>query len=195
MRTALAIFCFFSTFALEASERLPIKGSDSPNGSYRLFIQGPSSIDDSPLLELVDTRTNAVRSTLPLSSYAVFPFIADSDNTVFLWSPDSKHLAVMIRSTKRTWQTSVYSVDPQLKQTLLPEITAFALKSMNQNKIFRHFRETPVRWLDGNRLSLLLEGDCGAPPDVLSYRGEVVISLDSKAISTTKPFVTEKEDG
>jgi hypothetical protein len=74
-------------------------------------------------------------------------------------------------------------------------LVAFALKSMNRNKIFRHFRETPVRWLDGNRLSLLLEGDCGVPPDVLSYRGEVVISLNSKAISTTRPFVTEKEDG
>jgi hypothetical protein len=193
MRAALAIFCIFSTIALEASERLPIKGSDSPNGSYRLFIQGPSSIDESPLLELVDTKTNVVRSTLPLSSYAIFPFIADSDNTIFLWSPDSKHLAVMIRGTKRTWRTSVYSVEPRFHHILVPDVTAYALKSINKKDIFRHFRETPVRWLDGNRLVLLLEGDCGVPPDVLSYRGEVVVSLDSRTISGTKHFVTEKE--
>lgn len=163
----------------------------SPNGKLCLAMTGSGS---EAHLEISDAKTKSVIGSIDVSSYAVFPFVANPDNTVCLWAPDSTHFILMVRSTKRTWDVSIYSVQPRVRKLPIPDLTAFALAALHEESNFRWSRETPLQWHDATHVILRLEGDCGTPPNVLLYSGEVSVCIDGK-VTLKAPFKTEKEEG
>ena len=195
MRLFLVLLLTLSPLVLQATDALPVSGGESPNGVYRLVLRDSGSVDAQTTIELINVKSNTTSATLVISSYSVFPFLADSSITVCTWSPDSKHFALMTRDSKRTYTTSVYSVGKQLKKITLPNPTGYVLKTQHKTEIFRFLRETPIRWSDSDHVILKMEGDCGSSPEVLLYDGEVSISISSGKISVLKRIITKKEEG
>ena len=168
----------------------------SPNGKLCLVMVGSSESEQHPgQLELRKTGSNPAIGSLDVDSYALFPSVAAPDQTACFWAPDSKHFALMVRDSKRTWSVGIYEANGSMRKLPIPNLTEFALKTLGQNSTFRWSREMPLRWSDATHIQIKLSGDYGTAPDVKEYSGEISISIMDGKITLKEPFKTEKEEG
>jgi hypothetical protein len=190
----LVPICLMLCTIVGAAEK-PLVGGDSPDAKFRIVAAQGEGDESTCRIEVRSVGDERSVGSFPLSAYARFPASVEAGNALCVWSPDSKHFALMTRTTKRTWQLKVLAVDHGVSEVKVPDLTGYALKTLKQDSIFRWCRETPMEWIDPSHLRVKVAGDCGVAPDVKSYSGEVSVSIPDGKIVETAPFATKKEEG
>lgn len=197
-RTAFLIIAvaFFRLIAASAAESTEVPNSISPDGRFTART-GPSTdvADGRDYLLLYQKGPGIVFARLPIGGYASYPQDADPANLQILWSPDSKHFALMIRTSKRTWRLKLFAVGRGVSEVKIPDLTDYALKNLKKDSIYRWCREAPIEWIDPGRLRVRVTGDCGSAPDVKHYSGEVSLSISDGRIVQTVPLTAQNEEG
>ena len=184
-----------SLLPLFASEPT-IQDGRSPNGVFGLRQTAQGPVDAPTSLEFFNVKSQKAITFFRFGGYAAYAMAADPMNLKCLWSPDSKHFALMQRTTKTTWQTSVYSVsDSTCSRMDTPDFTKFVLTSLDQKNVFRFLRETPVKWTADDRLEVEVAGDYGSAQQVLQYAGTAVFDLTSGKVTLPTPAKTKPEEG
>ena len=190
---AAAFLCIIGASAAESTE---VPNSISTDGRFTARTEPSTDVADGrDYLLLYQKESGTIFARLPIGGYASYPQDAEPANLQILWSPDSKHFALMIRVTKRTWQLKLFAVDKGVSEVKIPDLTDYALKSLKKDSIFRWCRETPIEWVDPRRLRVKVTGDCGSTPDVKRYSGEVSLSILDGTIVQTVPLTTQNEEG
>ncbi len=188
------------THAVDRQEPIEIEKGRSPDGQYLVRVTPPGEAKDFVCVEVIHVSTKVVVGWLPeVSGYARFPELAQKENTVVLWSPDSKHVAIMGRTTKRTWNLSVYAVGgKEIKLVPLPSATEEALKLQNATEIDRVLSERPVKWLDANKLLVLASGDFrdseGGENIAMQYEVHVTYSISERKVAEVSLLKSERKD-
>ncbi|MEK7951809.1 hypothetical protein [Luteolibacter soli] len=191
-----AVFVFLLCPAALAGNSKEVPDSDSPGGDYAARVEPPANeIDDVDHLSIYRKATGEVIARVALGGYARYPMAADSMNLRLLWSPDSKHLAVMGRTTKRSWEVSVYAIGKGATKVKLPSATEKALKLLSAKEIDRVSRETPVKWLDNDRLLLRAAGDTTVGGELIWYEVDVTFSMKGGKITGAKLIEKRSREG
>jgi hypothetical protein len=197
-RTSLLVLTVASLGSIVASatESTEVPNSVSPDGRFTARTEPSTDVADGrDYLLLYQKEPGTVFARLPIGGYASYPQDAEPANLQILWSPDSKRFALMIRTTKRTWELKLFAVDRGVSEVKIPDLTQYALKDLKKDSIFRWCRETPIEWIDPGRLRVQITGDCGSDPDVKRYSGEVSLSILDGKIVQTVPLTTQNEEG
>jgi hypothetical protein len=171
--------------------------STSPDGVHAARTEPSTDVSDGrDYLSLYRKKTGEIAGRLPIGGYARYPMDADPDNLRLLWSPDSKHFALMIRGTKRSWTTTVYAIGPKgIQKVKLPSPTAKALEVVSGSKIDRASRETPSKWMDNDTLVLRASGDTMINGKLIWFEVDLTCSLKSGKITKAKIVETKRDEG
>jgi hypothetical protein len=175
-----------------AAEFTEVPNSVSPDGHYAARTEPSTDIADGrDYLILYRKEGGDVFVRLPIGGYARYPQDADPANLLILWAPESKHFALMVRGTKRSWTTTIYAMDSKrVRKVKLPSPTAEALELVSASEINRASREAPTKWIDNDHLLLRASGDTTVDGKVMSYEVDLTYSLkigkvtESKVVST-----------
>ncbi|MBB5353251.1 hypothetical protein HNR46_003506 [Haloferula luteola] len=195
-RTSLLVLAvaFLGVIGASAAESTEVPNSISPDGRFTARTEPSDDVADGrDDLLLYQKEPDAVFARLPIAGYASYPQDAEPANLPILWSPGSKHFALMISTTKRTSQLKLFSVDQGVSEVKTPDLTDYALKNLRKDSIFRWCRETPIEWIDPRRLRVKVTGDCSSAPDVKRYSGEVSLSILDGEIVQTVLLTTHNE--
>ncbi len=153
-------------------------------------------LGDSSKIALVASHTGKVLGSVILGGYAWYPQDAEPMNLSMLWSPTSSHLALMVRNTKRTWETRLYAASRKgLLAIELPSATKSALNLLGEKEIFRCCREQPAKWIAEDSLVVRASGDTRLKGNVIWYEVDVTYSVTKRSISNTKLISTEPHEG
>jgi hypothetical protein len=180
-----------------AADFTEVPDSTSPDGVLAARTEPSKDVSDGQnYLSLYRKKTGEVADRLPLGGYAAYPMDADPVNLRLLWAPDSKHFALMLRGTKRSWTTTVYAIGPKgLKEVKLPDLTAKALKVVSGSEIDRVSRETPSKWIDSNTLLLRASGNTTVDGKSIWFEVDLTCSLKTGKITEAKVVETRSYEG
>lgn len=191
--TALIAVC---PTAVPGAETTAVPNSTSPDGTYLLRVVAPIEKGDPSSLSLITAHGGTSIGAMVLGSYAAYPLNAESANLGLLWSNDSKHFALMVRGTKRSWTTSIHAgTDRELNRLAVPSATSMALAIVGGSEIFRFCRETPQKWLDADHLVVRASGDAEVDKHVIWYEVEITYSISRKQITDSKLISIKPHEG
>lgn len=192
-----AILVTLAMTSSACAETTPVPQSTSPDGAFRLEVVAPIERYEPSVLSLVDARTNKTLSATVLGGYATYPLDADPMNLGLLWSPDSQHFILMVRDTKRSWTSRIYSVAERKMICIeLPSATAKALVEVKSSDgIFRACRETPLKWLDADHPMVRASGDTELKKHVIWYEVDITYTISEKKITESKLITTKPHEG
>lgn len=192
-----AILVTLATTTSAGAETTPVPQSTSPDGTFRLEVVAPTERYEASTLSLVDARTNKPLGATILGGYATYPLDSDPMNLGLLWSPDSKHFVLMVRDTKRSWTSRIYSVAERKMTCIeLPSATTKALAEVKSSEgTFRACRETPLKWLDADHLIVRASGDTELKKHVIWYEVDITYSISEGKITESKLITTKPHEG
>jgi len=186
---ALTVLLTGSVLA-ENSADLP--DSQSPDGRFALRLRPAPDDQEVEVIEVFGKEGGKVAGTTPSGGYGIFPAAADKANTSVLWSPDSKTLALAMRTTKRSWEIKVFKITATaITEVALPSPTDRAFELLGAKEAGRVVRQEPLRWIDADTLVVLAKGDFEAT----YYEVEVTYELGSRKITEAKVIVTRPYEG
>ena len=193
------IFGFLAIFSIIGSESIIIPESTSPNGKYVFRRLNDDHRSQSENLQLIDPSTKVVKTSIENDGYCVFPYNTQKEYLTIIWSPDSKHVAVTYRDTKRSWETLIYALkNEKLIEIKTQDLTRYVFDQIKAKDEFRWTRHEAVRWINNDSLILHLEGDAifaDEKTPVSTYNTDVIFSVSSKTIRVFTPISTKPEDG
>ena len=196
------IQCLAATFiaicpvAVSGAEATTVSNSTSPDGVNHFQIVAPIEKGGASSLVLVPAQGGEPVGSMVLGSYAAYPLVADPANLGILWAGDSKHFAMMVRGTKRSWTARIHSAeDRELKSVAVPSATTKALAILGASKTHRVCRETPRKWLDADHLVVRASGDAEVDKHVIWYEVEITYSISTKTITESKLISNVPHDG
>jgi len=133
---------------------------------------------------------------IPIGSYADYPYNLKPESLAVSWSPSSTYLALTVRNSKRTWQTTLYRASPSgLKAINLPSATELVLKDLGSSSIFRWCREMPVTWLNQDLMVIHASGDAELKGKVVMYEAEATYSVSRQKLVSIKLVSVKPEEG
>lgn len=194
---SLSLVCYWFASGLVCAETTTVLNGVSPNKRWELKVEGSSHAFGNPSrLILLSISNGQVASSVELGGYASFPRSAEPVNLSVLWSATSKHLAVSIRDTKRSWSASLYSVSQNaLKLIDLPSATEQAYLLIGAKECFRCVREEPSKWTDGDTLIIRARGDTTIKDKVMWYEVDVTYKVSTRKVISTKLVSLEPHEG
>ncbi len=199
----MMLLCVAMPHAVEGQDavakEIEIEKGRSPDGRYLLRVMPPDAVRDYVCLEVVHVSTKVVVGRLPEVMSDTDPAAAARpENTYVLWSPDSKHVAIMQRSTRRTSEVRVYAVTAGgMTLVALPSATDAALELMGVATMHRFVSQKPVKWQDADTLLVLAGGDAlGSETDAkpVQYVVHVTYQIAEREVSDVA-LVEERREG
>ncbi len=188
----LAISLAFIVVSMVASkvvgETVAVENSRSPDGKLSLRLRGQQDgvqLDQAwySKIEIVKESDGKVLAVFDYPGSVKYPYNAKPENLGVLWSPSSEQIALMVRTTKRSWQTLVVALDGnKLKPTTLPSGIKRALNVLGVKKGYRVVRERPTKWIDENTLVVQVTGDAMIGGKVRYYHVDLVYEMSKNAI-------------
>jgi hypothetical protein len=180
-------------------ETIDLANGRSPNGSFSVRIKPPAGPDAQSFLEVVEVATKKVVGSTDTGGYAHFPAVAEAASTAVLWSPDSKHLALMTRGTKRSTSLRLYRVMATgLTEVILPSPTDRAFQLLKAKESYRGVFQRPREWRDHDTLVVRASGDVEDPKGTkipIWYEVEVTFNIQGKKITDAKVIETKPNEG
>ena len=121
--------------ATYGSEAIEAANSISPDGFLAARVEAGTDFNH---LCFYQKASGTVLARLRMGSYARYPMAADPSNLQVLWSPDSMHFALMIRSTKNSWTMTAHAVENNgVREIPLLGATAKALEMVSASETYR----------------------------------------------------------
>ncbi|MBN8420095.1 MAG: hypothetical protein J0L73_14350 [Verrucomicrobia bacterium] len=199
MRSAIPSILLLLSSLAWAAEPVMLENGKSPDGKYFTRIQPPVEPGTVISMEVCKVKDGAVVGRTAAGGYAPFPLVADEVNTAVLWSPDSKHLALMTRGTKRTWELSLFQItDTGMAEIILPDATERALQVVKSTATNRSLHQRPLRWADNCTLTVRASGDAVNPDGSsipLWYEVDVTYDIVQKKVSASKLIEVKPNEG
>ena len=197
-RDAFIVVLFLASGFLRAAEApfVEVPQSIAPSGLLAARTEPPNeTLDGRDSLCLYRPKAGEVFARIPLGGYASYPLDADPMNLTLLWSPNSRHLAITLRDSKRTWTTTVYALDAKRLRALdLPSATVKALRLLSGSENFRVSHETPTKWIDDDQLLLRASGDTTIQKRVIWYEVDLTYSISKRVITRAKVVGTQPRE-
>lgn len=187
------------SIATGAEKPIDLPDGQSPDGVYAVRVQPPDVEGAMTSLEVVTVATSVVVATMDAGGYAAFPAVADVHSTAVLWSPDSRHVAVMTRGTKRSTEVRLFRVAASgVTEIPLPSATDRAFHLLKATQPYRCVFQRPTTWRDNNTLVIRASGDVrnaageGLP---VWYEADVCYDIQKREISDAKIVETKPKEG
>lgn len=164
MRLSILLITTAVLSSVWAREPVDLANGHSPDGRYSVRIKPPADPLALADLEVVNVATKEVVGSTDTGGYADFPAVAEEKSTAVLWSPDSKHLALMTRGTKRSTSLRVYQVAfTGLTEITLPSATDRAFELLKAKESYRCVFQRALKWSDDDTLVVRASGDIESP--------------------------------
>ena len=199
MRFAILLVTTASLSSVWAREPVDLANGRSPNGSLSVRVSPSADPDALASLEVVNTATNEVLGSTDTGGYAHFPAVAEHASTAVLWSPDSKHLALMTRGTKRSTSLRLYQVTSTgLTEIPLPSPPDRAFELLKAKESYRCVFQRPLRWSDNDTLVVRANGDIENPAGTkipIWYEVDVTFNIQEKKITNAQVIETKPQEG
>ncbi len=182
-----------------AREPIDLANSHSPNGTFSIRITPSEDPDVLATLEVVNVATKELVGSTDTGGYAHFPAVAENASTAVLWSPDSKHLAVMTRGTKRSTSLRLFEVAfTGLTEIPLPSSTARAFELLKAKESYRCVFQRPLEWSNDTTLVVRASGDIEDLTGTkipIWYEVDVTFNIQEKKITSAKIIETKPKEG
>lgn len=199
MRAALTLATIALVASVSASDTLDLADGKSPDGSFSVRVRAPMESGEMAQLEVLSVAAKTVVGTTDTGGYAHYPAVAEAASTSVLWSPDSKHLAVMTRGTKRSTELRLYRVTASgLAEILLPSSKDRAFQLLKAREAYRCVFQRPKKWIDNDTLIVLASGDiANSMGDKIPiwYEVEVTFNVPAKKITDAKIITKKPKEG
>ena len=199
MRTAIILSIVALQSSAWATEALDFANGRSPDGSFSVRVRPPTDAGAIPSLEVISVTTNTVIGTTHTGGYAHYPSVAEDASTAVLWSPDSKHLALMTRGTKRSTELRLYRVEASgLTEITLPSPTDRAFQLLKATVSYRCTFQRPKMWIDNETLTVRASGDIKNPSGSgvpIWYEVDITFNIHDKKITDAKVITTKPKEG
>ena len=199
MRPAIIFAVLVLQSSVGAAEQLDLSKGRSPDGNYTVRIRQPQDAAAMPTLEVVSVTSNRVIGSTDTGSYAHYPSVAEDTSTSVLWSPDSRHLALMTRGTKRSTELRLYRVAASgLTEIPLPSPTDRAFQLLKATESYRCVFQRPQKWIDNETLTVHASGDIKNPAGdgfPIWYEVDVTFNIRDKKITDAKVITTKPKEG
>jgi len=199
MRAAIILSIVALASCAWATEALDLANGRSPDGSLSVRVRPPTDAGALPSLEVISVTTNTVIGSTHTGGYAHYPSVAEDTSTAVLWSPDSKHLALMTRGTKRSTELRLYRVAASgLTEIPLPSPTDRAFQLLKATESYRCVFQRPQKWIDNRTLTVRASGDIKDPAGGVVpvwYEVDVTINIQDKKITVAKVITTNPKEG
>ncbi len=193
------LLCLAFSCATGAEKAIDLPQGRSPDGKYRVRVQPPSEEGAMIALEMVEAETLKIVATVDAGGYAAFPAVADANSTAVLWSPDSRHLAVMTRGTKRSTEVRLFLVVASgLTDVPLPSATDRAFQLLKATESYRCVFQRPAKWVDNDSLIVRASGDVLNPGGTgfpVWYEADIRYDVLKKEISDARIVETKSKEG
>ena len=198
-RDAFIVVLFLTLGVLRAAEApfAEVPRSIAPSGLLAARTEPPNeALDGRDSICFYRPKSGEVFARIPLGGYASYPLDADPMNLTLLWSPNSRHLAITVRGSKRSWTMTIYAFRAKgLRALDLPSATAKALRLLSGSENFRVSHETPTKWIDDDRLLLRASGDTTIQKKVIWYEVDLTYSISKRVITRAKIIGTQPREG
>jgi hypothetical protein len=182
-----------------AREPVDLANGHSPNGSFSVRIKSPADPNALASLEVVNLATKEVVGSTDAGGYAHFPAVAEDTSTAVLWSPDSRHLALMTRGTKRSTSLRLYQVaSTGLTEIPLPSSTDRAFELLKAKESYRCVFQRPLKWIDNATLVVRASGDIENSIGTkipIWYEADVIYNIQDKKITGAKIIEKKPKEG
>lgn len=182
-----------------AREPIELANGHSHNGSFSVRIKSSEDPEILASLEVVEEATNRVVGSTDTGGYAHFPAVAEDTSTAVLWSPDSMHLALMTRGTKRSTSLRLYRVNSTgLTEIVLPSSTDRAFELLKAKESYRCIFQRPLKWSDNDTLLVRASGDIDNPDGTkipIWYEVDVTFNIQEKRITNAKIIEIKTKEG
>jgi hypothetical protein len=199
MKILLALGILAVSASAYAADTIRLPDGRSPDGKYSIRIHPPVEDGAIPKLEVINRDTKAIIGTTDTGGYAHFKAVANSFSTAALWSPDSKHLALMTRGTKRSTNIRVFEVSAAgISEIVLPSPTDRAFQLLKATDSYRCVFQRPKKWIDNDSLVIEASGDVTNPAGdkiPIWYEVDVTLSVSKKKITDAKVISTKSQEG
>ncbi|MCX8494899.1 MAG: hypothetical protein ORN51_01790 [Akkermansiaceae bacterium] len=199
MRFAILLVTAALLSSAWAREPVDLANGHSPNGSFSVRIKPPAEPDALAFLEVVNVATKEVVGSTDTGGYAHFPAVAEDTSTAVLWSPDSRHLALMTRGTKRSTSLRLYRVESTgLTEVPLPSSTDRAFELLKAKESYRCVFQRPLKWSGNDTLVVRASGDVENPAGTkipIWYEVDVTFNIQEKRITNAKIIETKPKVG
>ena len=128
----------------------------APDFNHQVVLQGDIETRAYELLIRAPTDGKILFSSAA-GGYAAFSAATDPANFKCLWSPDSKFVAVFTRGTKRSGDTTIYSVtNDKVQEITFPELMPLIARHLTSE--MRALWVRPEVWLPDHSLLLSVAG-------------------------------------
>ncbi len=197
MRTFVLSALLVFSAPLWAAGPIDLENGRSPDGRLSARVRPAENPGETPSLEVVNLATEVIAGTLLLGVYGFGPSVAEKTSTAVLWSPDSGHLAVMTRGTKRSTGVKLFRVtDSGLTEIPLPSPTTKAFELLKATESYRVVSNKPGKWSDKDTLIIRASGGVIDPAGgkfPIWYEVDVTYDIREKKITDsriveTKPY-------
>jgi hypothetical protein len=199
MRLAILLVTSALLSSIYAREPIELANGHSPNGSFSVRIKSSEDPEILASLEVVEEATSRVVGSTDTGGYAHFPAVAEDTSTAVLWSPDSKHLALMTRGTKRSTSLRLYRVaSTGLTEIPLPSSTDRAFELLKAKESYRCVFQRPLKWSDNDTLVVRASGDIENSTGTkipIWYEVDVTFNIQEKRITNAKIIETKPKEG
>lgn len=199
MRSVLLLATIVFVASVSGADSLELANGISPDGRFSVRVRAPIDSGSMVQLEVVSVAAKTVVGTAYAGGYGRYPAIAEDASTSVLWSPDSKHLAVMTRGTKRSTDMRLYRVMASgLTEIRLPSSTDRAFQLLKATEAYRCVFQRPKKWIDNGTLVVLATGDVtntAGDKIPIWYEVEVTIDVAAKKIVDAKIVKVEPKEG
>lgn len=191
MRCAILCFLLMLSSLAGAEKAVELEGGRSPDGGFFIRIQ-PAEPGEIISLEVCRVGDGAVIGSTHAGGYAQFSMVADAMNTAVLWAPDSRHLALMTRGTKRTTELRVFAMTAEgagMMEVALPSPTQRAFDLIKAKGTYRCVFQSPLKWADKRTLTVRARGGfLAAGENQLPqwYEVDVTYNIDEQKIEAAQ---------
>jgi len=128
----------------------------APDFNHQIVLQGDAETRtyEFQIREQTDGKTLFSKGA---GGYAAFSAATDRANFKCLWSPDSKFVAVFTRGSKRSGDTTIYSVtDDKVQEITVPDLMPLIARHLTSE--MRALWVRPEVWLPDHSFLLSVEG-------------------------------------
>lgn len=196
---AIILMCLFAPRI--GADTVEVENSRSPDGKLSLRVRG--SEEGAPLeesyrlkLEVVEEVGGEALAVYDYHGRAKYPYNAKPANLSVLWSPSGKHIALMIRTTKRSWQIFVVALNgKKLESITLPSGIKKAYSMLGVKEGYRVVRERPDKWVNEDTLVVRTRGDARVEGKVIWFEIDINYSISKKKIISSKLVSTASHEG
>lgn len=179
------------------SEALVVGGL-SPDQTMKVMIRATG---DLPAGEIRAADKKEPLFEFDAGGYASFEAAKDKASTAALWRPDSRAVAVMTRTTKRSTDVKLFTIaGSKVTKVQMPDFFAGILKDFGVTEVWRCAFERPLRWLENGDLVLHVSGDCvinSGPQEERTkwFEYEITVSPASGKIVDSKQTLVRLKNG